>query len=74
MEWPAQSPKLNSTENLRGDKNAVSEAKPKNSQELWNAVSLSWAEIPVSRWQKLVNCCASALHRVIKNNGYATKY
>ena len=44
MEWPAQSPNLNPIENLWGDiKNAVSEAKPKNSQELWNVVCSSWA-------------------------------
>ena len=50
MEWPAQSPDLNPSENLRGDiKNAVSEAKPKNSQELWNVACSSWAEIPVPR-------------------------
>ena len=39
MEWPPQSPDLNLIENFWSDiENAVSEAKPKNSQELWNVV------------------------------------
>ncbi len=36
MEWPAQSPDLHPIENLWGDiKNAVSEAKTRNAEELW---------------------------------------
>ncbi len=39
MERPAQSPDLNPIKNLWGDiKNAVSEAKPRNSEELWSVV------------------------------------
>ena len=42
MEWPAQSPDPNPIENLWPDiKNAVSEAKPRNAEELWRVVQLS---------------------------------
>ncbi len=37
VEWPAQSPDLHPIENLWGDfKHAVSEAKPRNAEELWS--------------------------------------
>ena len=43
MEWPTQSLDLSPIENLWGDiKNAVSEAKPRNAEEL---VQWSWAVI-----------------------------
>ena len=75
MEWLAQSPNLNPIQNLWGDiKNLVSEAKPPNSPQLWNVVHASWAEIPVSRCQKLVDSMQYRCAAVIKNNGYATKY
>ncbi len=66
MEWPAQSPGLNPIENLLGDiKNAVSEAKPRNAEELWYEGQSSWAGIPDSmqhRWEA-----------VLRNRGYTTK-
>uniref|UniRef100_A0A3P8T4K9 Tc1-like transposase DDE domain-containing protein n=1 Tax=Amphiprion percula TaxID=161767 RepID=A0A3P8T4K9_AMPPE len=75
MEWPAQSPDLNPTENLLADiKNAVHEAKPRNAEELWNVVQLSWAAIPVDRCQKLVDSMHHRCEAVIRNRGYATKY
>ena len=56
MEWPAQSPDLNPIENLWADpKSAVLEAKPRNKEELWNTVQLTWDSIPVERCQKLVD-------------------
>ncbi len=56
MERPTQSPDLNPRENLWGDiKNAVSEAKPRNAEELWYVVQPSWAGIPVHRRQTPCN-------------------
>uniref|UniRef100_A0A3Q3JGX1 Tc1-like transposase DDE domain-containing protein n=1 Tax=Monopterus albus TaxID=43700 RepID=A0A3Q3JGX1_MONAL len=75
MEWPAQSPDLNPIENLWGDiKNVVSEAKPRNAEELWNVVQLSWAGIPVHRCQKLVDSMQHRCEAVLRNSGYTTKY
>ena len=75
MEWPAQSPDLNPIENLWGDiKNVVSEAKPRNAEELWNVVKSSWAGIPVHRCQKLVDSMQHRCEAILKNNGYTTKY
>ncbi len=43
MQWPAQSPDLDPIDNLRSDiKNAVSEAKPRNAEELWYCPGLEY--------------------------------
>uniref|UniRef100_A0A3P8QXB4 Tc1-like transposase DDE domain-containing protein n=1 Tax=Astatotilapia calliptera TaxID=8154 RepID=A0A3P8QXB4_ASTCA len=66
---------LNPTENLWGGiKNAVSEAKPRNAEELWKAVKSSWAGIPVYTCQKLVDSVQHRCEAVLKNSGYTTKY
>uniref|UniRef100_A0A3Q3W3Y0 Tc1-like transposase DDE domain-containing protein n=1 Tax=Mola mola TaxID=94237 RepID=A0A3Q3W3Y0_MOLML len=75
MEWPAQSPDLNPIENLWGDiKNAVSEAKPRNVNELWNVVKESWSGITAERCHKLVDSMPHRCEAVIKNCGHTTKY
>ena len=72
MEWPAQSPDLNTTENLWADiKEAVHVAKPR---KFWNVVQLAWAAIPVDHCHKLVNSMSNRCKEVIRNHGNATKY
>uniref|UniRef100_A0A3Q3WRV3 Tc1-like transposase DDE domain-containing protein n=1 Tax=Mola mola TaxID=94237 RepID=A0A3Q3WRV3_MOLML len=72
---PVQSPDLNPIENLRGDiKNAVSEAKPRNVNELWNVVKESWSGITAERCHKLVDSMPHRCEAVIKNCGHTTKY
>lgn len=45
---------------------------PKNSQELWNVVHSSWAEICLTICQKLVDSMQCRCQAVFKNNGYET--
>uniref|UniRef100_A0A7N6BSL0 Tc1-like transposase DDE domain-containing protein n=1 Tax=Anabas testudineus TaxID=64144 RepID=A0A7N6BSL0_ANATE len=69
-----QSPELNPIENLWGDtKKAVSEAKPRNVNELWNVVEL-WSGITVDRCHKFVDSMPHRCEAVRKNCGHTTKY
>uniref|UniRef100_A0A3Q1IXC1 DDE-1 domain-containing protein n=1 Tax=Anabas testudineus TaxID=64144 RepID=A0A3Q1IXC1_ANATE len=68
LEWPDQSPNLNPI------KNAVSVAKPKNVNELWNVVKESWSGITAKRCHTLVDSMPHICEAVIKNCGHTTKY
>ena len=75
MEWPAQSPDLNPIEHLWKDiKYAVSEANPRNLEDLWKVVLDSWKAISDSRCQALVDSMPARCAAVIKNKGNASGY
>uniref|UniRef100_A0A3B1KBL5 Tc1-like transposase DDE domain-containing protein n=1 Tax=Astyanax mexicanus TaxID=7994 RepID=A0A3B1KBL5_ASTMX len=75
MEWPAQTLDLNPIEHLWGDINdAISRAKPRNANKLWDVVKASWAGILVDRYQTLGDSLPHRCEAVIKNCGYSTKY
>ena len=75
MEWPAQSPDRNPIENLWADvKKAVSNANPRNANQLWGVVQSAWNSIPAERAVGLVDSMKHRCETVIKNKGNATKY
>ncbi len=69
LQWPAQSPDRRSNRQLEGwhQKNAVSEAKPRNAEELWYCPGL---EIPVHRCQ---TPCNADVKQFPANHAYTTK-
>lgn len=75
MTWPAQSPDLNPIENLWAEvKKDVAAAKPKNRNELWQAVQRSWTSISAEKCERLVDSMERRLHAVLASKGHATKY
>lgn len=75
MVWPPQSPDLNPIENLWADvKKVVATAKPKNKDQLWEAIQSAWKAIPITRCKRLVESLPRRCREVLKNKGYATKY
>lgn len=75
LEWPAQSPDLYPIEHLWMDvKKGVREAKPTNSEELWQAAKKSWENIPLLGCRALISSMSSRCSEVIKYKGGATSY
>ena len=75
MEWPPQSSDHNPIENLWTDvKKAVHSCNPTSNEALWMVVKESWARIPITRCQDLVDSMPRRCAVVIANKGYSTKY
>uniref|UniRef100_A0A1I7XK18 DDE_3 domain-containing protein n=1 Tax=Heterorhabditis bacteriophora TaxID=37862 RepID=A0A1I7XK18_HETBA len=75
MEWPSQSPNLNSIEHRWNDvEKEVQRPKPSNIKALEAVIKKAWAQISVQRCAKLVDSMPRRCAAVIRNLGYPTKY
>ncbi len=75
LEWPSQSPDLNSIENLwRELKVRVAQRQPQNITALEEICMEEWAKIPATVCENLVKTYRKRLTSVIANKGYITKY
>ncbi|ROL47399.1 Rhotekin [Anabarilius grahami] len=75
LEWPSQSPDLNSIEHLWRDlKMAVHQRLPSNLTELERICKEEWQGIPKSRCEKLVASFPKRLMAVLDQKGASTKY
>jgi hypothetical protein len=75
MDWPAQSPDLNPIENLwNWVERDIKRQQPTSLNELFTTIKESWAAIPPSTCEKLVESMPRRCAAVIKAKGFATKY
>ncbi len=75
MEWPSQSPDLNSIENLwREMKLRVSKRQPRNLNDLERICKEEWTKIPPEMCANLVTNYKKRLTSVLANKGFCTKY
>ena len=75
LEWPSQSPDLDTIKNLWYDlKIAVHQWNLSNLKELEQFCLEEWAKISVARCAKLIETCPKRLAAVISAKGGSTKY
>ncbi len=75
LDWPANSPDLNSIENLWGIvKRKMRDTRPNNADDLKAAIKETWASIPPQQCHKLISSMPRRIEAVIKAKGAPTKY
>ena len=75
LDWPPQSPDLNSIENLFGIlKRRVGTRRFRNKQEFMNCLESDWEAMPTSILSNLIESMPKRCAEVVRIKGYHTKY